>query len=259
MADGFENLADGGQGYVPRSTDPANPKEGDKFESDGTPRAAGFWQYLSGLWRQLVDTNSTQTLENKSIDAANNTVTISTRQLSDTLDAAPSDGEAWIYNNANSRFELSSPSGGITQEVLGMTINATTSAPTKGTTSEDSVQYQIIGDQYYMEYRYRTSSGGAAGSGQLPAGLQFDATKVNFYTGTATGFNDGPWRGYGIANLIADGNAFTELGYIIPYDATTFRVQAVTNLGTQGYVGSAFFALNTANMGFTFQFKAPIS
>lgn len=52
MADKFDNFVDGGYGLKPQAADPSNPKNGDKFESDGTSRAAGFWEYQNG-WRQI--------------------------------------------------------------------------------------------------------------------------------------------------------------------------------------------------------------
>jgi hypothetical protein len=52
MADGstkFKNSIN----VDPQSADPSNPAEGDIFVSDGTSRAAGAWQYISGAWAQF--------------------------------------------------------------------------------------------------------------------------------------------------------------------------------------------------------------
>lgn len=57
MADGFKNLVAGGQRYVPQSSDPSNPKEGDYFHSDGTSRAEGLWVYKNGGWAQVGSGN----------------------------------------------------------------------------------------------------------------------------------------------------------------------------------------------------------
>jgi hypothetical protein len=41
-------------GFVPQAADPANPVEGMLFWSNGTPRAAGLWQYKSATWEQIL-------------------------------------------------------------------------------------------------------------------------------------------------------------------------------------------------------------
>lgn len=53
MATNFRKFPDGGLGLIPRSSDPASPANGDIQFSDGTARAAGLWQYVSGAWIQL--------------------------------------------------------------------------------------------------------------------------------------------------------------------------------------------------------------
>ena len=52
MADGNLNLKQG-LNLAPQSSDPSNPVEGDIFCSDGTPRAAGYWQYINGAWTEF--------------------------------------------------------------------------------------------------------------------------------------------------------------------------------------------------------------
>lgn len=39
--------------YTPQSADPAAPFEGMVYRSNGTPRAAGLWQYISGAWQPI--------------------------------------------------------------------------------------------------------------------------------------------------------------------------------------------------------------
>ena len=58
MADSFKNFVPGGFGLKPQSADPTNPKDGDKFQSDGTSRAAGFWEYKNGGWSLIGAGNS---------------------------------------------------------------------------------------------------------------------------------------------------------------------------------------------------------
>jgi hypothetical protein len=66
-------------------------------------------------------------------------------------------------------------------------IGATGTPPTKGTTSEDSVRWRQVGEDYEVEYKFRQTSAGANGSGDylvsLPSGVEFDSTIPSF-TGT---------------------------------------------------------------------------
>ena len=52
MADGNLNLKQG-LNLAPQSSDPSNPAEGDIFCSDGTSRAAGYWQYINSAWTEF--------------------------------------------------------------------------------------------------------------------------------------------------------------------------------------------------------------
>lgn len=47
--------------YIPQSTDPISPIEGDLFYSDGTPRAEGLWYYKNGAWQVVIADNATIT------------------------------------------------------------------------------------------------------------------------------------------------------------------------------------------------------
>lgn len=138
-----------------------------------------------------------------------------------------------------------------------ITIGATTSAPTKGTTSIDYVKYRnIVGKEYEIEYNYlQTASGTSAGSGDylisLPSGLQFDFTNPGqvAYTGAA---------GYdAMKNRIASSTGDILLpGYhnsitIIPYNATQFRV----HLNNWGSLGWYFFSYGAYTMSSSNGFK----
>lgn len=62
MATNFRKFPDGGLGLVPRSSDPASPVNGDLQFSDGTARATGLWQYVSGAWAQFSGGTAKRTL-----------------------------------------------------------------------------------------------------------------------------------------------------------------------------------------------------
>ena len=52
MSDNFLKIYNG-TSYVPRSSDPSNPVEGDIQFSDGTARTKGLWQYMDGDWQEM--------------------------------------------------------------------------------------------------------------------------------------------------------------------------------------------------------------
>ena len=76
----------------------------------------------------------------------------------------------------------------------GITIGATTTAPTKGTTAVDRIVHSRVENRLIAEYQYKQSSIGAAGSGDylftLPLGLQFDTSVVTPYSGANFTSND---------------------------------------------------------------------
>ena len=65
MARNFFKIYEG-VSLVPRSADPTSPLEGDLQFSDGTARAAGLWQYLSGSWQQFGGGGSSLDIESQS-------------------------------------------------------------------------------------------------------------------------------------------------------------------------------------------------
>lgn len=145
-----------------------------------------------------------------------------------------------------------------------VSISATTTAPTKATTTiDDYVRYRKVGPkEYEVEYKYFTtnSAGAAAGSGEylftLPAGLSFDVTENRLYTSN----RGAPSWGYQISGayglMVYDFN-WTSVG-IIPYDATRFRVAATiggSGAGLSSFVSSSFYAITNLNISYNFYFR----
>ena len=145
-----------------------------------------------------------------------------------------------------------------------ITIGATITAPTKGTTIIDYVKYRnIVGKEYEIEYNYQqTAAGTSAGNGDylisLPSGLQFDFTYPGqvAYTGAA---------GYdAIKNRIASSNGDILLpGYhnsatVIPYNATQFRIH-LNNWGSLGWYFFRYgaYTMSEAN-GFKLNFRIKV-
>lgn len=148
-----------------------------------------------------------------------------------------------------------------------ITIGATTTPPTKGTTSTDVIRARQVGDHWHIKGEYRHTSAGGAGSGDylftLPNNLQFDPNKVSYFT-TLIGASSAYLTQIGIGSATISNGANTGVGTIIPYDATRFRLALIniapTNAnGGTGALGSGFFGLNFTNLSFSFDFYAPIS
>ena len=144
-------------------------------------------------------------------------------------------------------------------------IGAVTTAPTRGTTATDWLGYARVGDSARIIGQFRQTAAGSNGSGDylfsLPFGLQFDLSKVATYqTNQGTGSDLGAVglgsAGYGNTNT-------TVTGYVIPWDATRFRLygnQAISG-GTGafiGFYGSAYFGFAQSNQVFKYDFMAPI-
>jgi hypothetical protein len=140
-----------------------------------------------------------------------------------------------------------------------ITFGATTTAPTKGTTSADSVKMSKLGDKAFLVYNYKQLNNGTNGSGDyllsLPSGMSFDPAKVTYYTGAHVyGATLAP---YGLGsvymswtdNASVGTNAF---GKVIPYDATRFRVslEYVTSAGAVG-AGGGFWSSSYNSLGYS--------
>lgn len=142
-----------------------------------------------------------------------------------------------------------------------ITITATTTNPTKGTTiSIDSVRWRQVGEDYEVEYRYAQSAAGTAGSGTylfaLPTGLEFDSSYPLFTTADIRNnlHNNIALSGSASAEAVT---ASTNGLYALPYTSTSFRIQnsyAGSSSGA-GYLGSTVLALSNANVQYSFILK----
>jgi hypothetical protein len=141
-----------------------------------------------------------------------------------------------------------------------VTIEATTTNPTKGTVLRDKVWWRRVGDSAEIRFEYEQSTGGSAGSGDylwgLPAGLSIDLAKVQNQNGTATANQRGQ-PAVGVASY-ADGAVGMLVGSVAPYDATRVRL-AVLYSGANNFINSAICDLNNANSKWSATFTVPIS
>lgn len=128
----------------------------------------------------------------------------------------------YVYKNLSNQTEWATESG--------ITIGATTTAPTKPTTVDvEEILWRRDGSDLKAVYKYyaASTSGATNGSGQylytLPNGLSFDTDHVEFDTHSATtvvqiesGNSVGDF-------LVGDGGNILQ-GYCVPYNATQFRL-----------------------------------
>lgn len=130
---------------------------------------------------------------------------------------------AAVYSQSSANF--SGINGGA------ITIGATTTAPTKGTTTIDRVMYSRYGNRLNADYQYNQTVAGSDGSGDylftLPAGLSFDSNEVTFdATASATwiaGTKIDPRAFVGRSTSSLNGDINIDM-VMIAYSATQFRV-----------------------------------
>lgn len=132
--------------------------------------------------------------------------------------------------------------GAMTDWVVETTIiDATTTAPTKGTIVRDKLFWRRVGDTMEIRIDYKQSSAVSAGSGtylwKLPAGagsLTIDSSKVSFITtaGIFAGMVGSAW--------ISDETTATRVFIATAYDTTHFKLVD----GVGGDNGSSYGALN---------------
>lgn len=143
-------------------------------------------------------------------------------------------------------------------------ISAVTTAPTKGTTTVDSIGLTRLGEVAEIILSYRQTSAGTAGSGDylysLPNNLQFDLTKNPVYTGAATGLTTVTMQPFllptsGAASDNTNG-AFT---YVVPYSATQFRILTLLSSTSGTFHASANSPYSNANLTLKVSFKCFIN
>ena len=147
-----------------------------------------------------------------------------------------------------------------------ITLTATTTSPTKGTTTSDNISYRQLGaKQWEVVLTYiQTVSNGVNGSGDylitLPNGLSFDTTLPSqpLYTG-GVGTNTYDLMTYIIpsgSGLITNGALGGQV-YPIVYNATKFRI-LTTSWGTAiQCIGSSYYGLaDDPRIQLTFRFTS---
>jgi hypothetical protein len=168
----------------------------------------------------------------------------------------PSSSSKGIINNLDTDFGWTE--GGT------LTFGALTTPPTKGTVAKDRILYKRHGDTGKFRYEYRQTTSGTNGNGDyllsLPNGLRFDSSKVAFYTGTlaAGGANEeGAAAGRGLGQVRENGNGDGD-GWIVPYDATRFRVFWFDKYASSDVWDHDYYDLAISTIGLQIEFEVPI-
>lgn len=157
-----------------------------------------------------------------------------------------------------------------------ITITATTTAPTKGTTSTDVIYWRRSGRFAEIDLQYSQTVAGTAGSGDylfaLPTGMTFDATFAPVETGGTAQSNTVFYSSNpafiqklltGEGSMIVTGANYTWMGSLglMPYATNTFRVYWGNWSGAGPYIpwGSTYGGLNNAGVHVRLTVKIPIS
>jgi len=139
-----------------------------------------------------------------------------------------------------------------------ITVTATTTNPTKGTTTRDKAWWRRVGDSMEVRYEYRQSAAGVAGSGvylfAIPNGCSADTSKVVSDTETSR-----PYGGESnLGSFSYSDTSNTMAGQAILHSATTVK-GGVTWDANNGVFGiAATFASATVST-FSASYTVPIS
>jgi hypothetical protein len=135
-----------------------------------------------------------------------------------------------------------------------MTIDAVTTAPTKGTVTTDKARWRRVGDSMEITYSYAQTTAGSSGSGdylfQVPSGYTIDTTKLetdNTYTLGVVG------NGH-IGLIASDFQGVT----VQAYDSTSLRLVYDGYVAGVSAAGSGSYSIGGANREYSFTAKVPI-
>lgn len=139
-----------------------------------------------------------------------------------------------------------------------LTIGATTTPPTKGTTVRDKAEWRKVGDSIEIRYDFEQSGAGTAGTGTylfpLPPGLSIDTSKI------ALGSTQDKLSavGHGYMSTSADAGVSARYLSVAAYDASNLALYL--DLGaTFGIVSDAAADLGNAQQTYSFTAKVPIA
>lgn len=144
---------------------------------------------------------------------------------------------------------------------VAITIDAVTTAPTKGTIIKDEIAWYRDGKFAVVRLEYNHSTAGSAGSGfylfSLPGGLQADLTVItaSTLTGTTTQWNPG------LVESSFSGHAAAANGLVgmaVMVNSTQFKIVGTFGGATNTAIGSAQNGFGTANNYLSGWMRVPI-
>lgn len=166
-----------------------------------------------------------------------------------------SDGANWII--LDHKAETSWIDGGA------MTIGATTTPPTKGTTSRDKAWWRRDGQNVSVRFDYLQTGAGSAGSGNylftFPASLTIDTsiqTTSGTILGAATDDNANSWLGIGYIGAASSSNGEVNA---MAYSSTQVWLYATVSFTARNPMSNSLYSLATAALGFNFTVSFPVS
>ncbi len=159
----------------------------------------------------------------------------------------------------------SSGSGNIgpTTVTESLTIGATTSGPTKATTTDQDF-ITIIDDgsgwcNVELSYYASDTSGAGAGSGtylySLPGSYEFNTTThpLNTQTTSMSGFGELN-KAIGAVGIVSQDNHTSFTNFVIPHSATQFKIMA-NSPTSLNYAGSSYYTITVDNVQFRLSFR----
>jgi hypothetical protein len=164
-----------------------------------------------------------------------------------------SDGTNWIALSHFAQTDWASN--------VATTITATGGGAAKGTTTTDYITWRRDGSEALIDFNYRHTAAGTAGSGlyqiALPGGLVLDTTRHQVYTGTdataSVGFHLQSTVG---ANLNTSGGM---LHRAYPYSTTLVCISGETGGTNYTIWGSSSNSLSSTTLNIKGAFRIPIS
>ena len=143
-------------------------------------------------------------------------------------------------------------------ETYTLTIGATTTAPTKGTTSYDNARWRRVGDSMEIHYEFKQTVAGTVGSGTylfpLPSGYSIDTDKLTTSNGPQTTVGHA-W----VSNVAAADADASRIGTVSPYDSSNLTVHTVSTSDTPAPVSNSAFGLDATNIIYSFRATVPIT
>ena len=143
-----------------------------------------------------------------------------------------------------------------------ITVDATTTAPTKGSTTVDAVRYRRVGTNAEITYELEMGAG-AAGSGdylfKLPSGLTMDTSIFSATNGNANDIR-GTVVGHGSwANTTSENSTTTHILVATVYDSQHVRLmRRASSYNTFGYLSNNYSPFTGSTNNIYFKISVPI-